>query len=155
MTQTEWIVPPTFADGNLLSASDMNIIAHDIELLKGTVDGTQALFSGFQFNSSDAYRQVFYKHANLGYLYYWFEVPAGTADVELYITDAQVTNGWGSDYFGALSYGALDSGDGQLTGHVDISGLTDNTWYMLSFDVSFASSGQLMLHCLELKSTNS
>ena len=155
MTLTEWIVPPEFATSNLMSASDLNIIAHDIELLKGMVDSPQSLFVGFQFNSSDAYRMVFYKHANLDYLYYWFEVTTGTADVELYISDAQVTNGWGSDYFDGLSYGALTTANGQLTGHVDISALTDNTWYMLSFDVDFDSSGQVMLHRLKLKSTNS
>lgn len=144
-----WIEPPTFVDGQLLSASALNACIHDIEFLKGRISGPQALFCGHLFESDHAYYWTFYKAAQLDYLYYWYYVRTGTAAVSMYIS--QDPTSWGSDYWAHTS---ITSASGNRTGHTNISALTDNQWYMMSIDVDFSTTGRLEMYRLELKSTN-
>ena len=122
---------------------------HDIEYLKGRIDGPQPLFCGHIYESDHAYYWTFYKHVAMDYLFYWYYVASGEADVSMFIS--QDPTSFGSDYWAHTS---ITSTSGNRTGHTDISALTDNAWYMMSIDVDFDTTGRLELYRLELKSTN-
>lgn len=84
-----WSSPPTFADTNILTASQLNILSDDVEYLYGLVSGVNTPFnsleSGVQLTAAN--NQWLIRHA-YEYLHYKVRVRAGqNDDLEIYMNN--------------------------------------------------------------------
>lgn len=72
-------IPPTFADGNVLSAAQMQILSDDIEFLYSLVSGVNTPFVGQVMTGSGTSRAYTFRRQGR-YLHYKFRMVVGTSD---------------------------------------------------------------------------
>ena len=129
-----WTTPPTFVDGNKLSAAELNKLSSNLEYLKGTVDGPNTPFPSVT-SSSDINIDFWIRH-KLRYCHYKATVETGvTSDaLEINIYDSA-----GSLALAVVNEGTNHAGPYTYEGYADANALTVGTWYRI--DVRFALDG--------------
>lgn len=121
-----WSAPPTFADTNVLSATQLNVLSDDLAFLYGILQAPQATFPSHFFNqdlsitnNGWAFR---YRHR---YFHYRVRVTSNTIDsLHLFVN--------GTDY---TIPGAPKSAGEYFTGYIDVNaqGLTVGSVYEFYF----------------------
>ena len=127
-----WTTPPTFADGAILSAAQLNILSADLEYLYALLQAPQpaasTLYANRDLNSTNNSWRIRYKNR---YLHYRATVAAGTIN-----TFGIVVNGT------SYSISATAQTIGYVySGYVDVNaqGLTVGTIYHVYFPTALAT----------------
>ena len=149
-----YVVPPTFADTNALSASQLNTLSDDIEYLYGIAAGPQVAVNAVSGLGTASYYYAFrYAHDYLHIKYVIAGGSTGMDYIKLYIYDDNgAGEGWEQIYedepAAAATYTqAIDianddemctEGDtpGSQTGGAWNLSLTVGNWYMMRLDVA-------------------
>lgn len=74
-----YTTPPTFVDGTVLSAAQLNILSNDIEFLYGIVSGINIPFTGEQITIGQTRGYTFTRQGR--YLHYKARLTAGDSDI--------------------------------------------------------------------------
>lgn len=86
-----WTTPPTFADGNILTASQLNILSDDLEYLSGVTEAVNTPFTGLitslPLTSSNNLWRIRHQHR---YLHYRIYSTSGTSDYVKVYYDGEV-----------------------------------------------------------------
>lgn len=127
-----YTAPPTFSDGNLLSASQLNALADDITFLAGIAGGVNIPFLSEETGAGSGFSNV-YKIRHLHrYLHYKIRQTASTSDsLEIRYNGDTVYSDGGDR---AAPYEWSDSIDLDDTGI--ITGLTYGNWYEVKAIIS-------------------
>ena len=131
-----WTTPPTFVDGAVASAANLNILSNDLEHLEGVAAGPNAPFQSVVFtNSGTATYHLRYRYP---YLHYSYTVSADPGD------DIKIkVNGTTK-----VSDGA--PGEATVTSHVDLTSmsLTPGSWYPVTVEWAKDANSVLTVHYL-------
>lgn len=123
-----WTSPPTFADGNILTANQLNILSDDIEYLYGLGDVLNVPFCSKRYEGSSPFQNVarWRIRKKYRYLHYSFTLSAGyiNPDFRLYYDVNKI--------FEITSPSTLSTLQ-TWSGYVDLNGLslTTGTWYLI------------------------
>lgn len=127
-----WTTPPTFTDGNVLSASQLNILSEDLSFLYGIMKAPQVAFNSLYANKdltslNNSFRIRYYHR----YIHYRISVVLNVCNnVHLYVNGTNYT----------LDTTARSAGY-VYTGYVDVvaQGLTEGTIYTCYFTSGLAT----------------
>lgn len=128
-----WSTPPTFADGDVLSATDLNVLADDLEYLKGVLDGSNIVHM-MRTTTIDATWQYYIRHTH-DYCHYYIKQTVGDSD-EISI---KYYDSGGSLVATVLTDATNRSATYTWQGSGDVSALTVGTYYRV--DVAIALTG--------------
>ena len=155
-----WDTPPTFVDGDTLSASQLNILGANQEYLKGVLDTPNVPFQ--TITATDGETVDFWFRHQLDYFHWKFRIDGGESDtivIKLYdISGTLVTFG------GALPDGKIlndtatwtpaDEPVAAWTDSYNVSSLTLDAWYRAEVNMGFTSgAGPMYLIYLEERAT--
>lgn len=141
-----WTTPPTFADDTVLSASALNTLSDDVEFVKASIDGPNIPFKWEHFSDSHAAYYAFRKRPGIDYLHVWFEQTTGDdGAVSLEYNSGTMADG---NWAVLETWTNVDSSAAPIEAWVDMSALTDGTYYVVAFDVTL-TGGALRLYLLE------
>lgn len=136
-----WSTPPSFSDGSLLSAAQLNILSDDVEFLYGALSGVNVPFRSLTSGSDLSKDTNIWKFRYLGrYLHYRVRLTSGQHDVfRLYYDDNEyvIDDGSRSAPYTWASYIDLNS-----------LGLTVGQFYNATWRWQFSSSGSVTLDYL-------
>ena len=143
-----WTTPPTFTDGNVLSATQLNTLSSNCEYLYGVATGPNIPFSsltveGTSLDHDPANNVWYFRHQ---FDYFHFRIEFGTQDIDsgdtiqiYYNYPTNTTEIFDSDDDWVNATDTVDVGNGTgisstdtaVYGYVDISGLslTVGEWY--------------------------
>ena len=116
--------PPTFVDGQIVSAAQLNTLSDDIEFLNGVVAGPNIPFQSVTWDTNSGEHTWYVRHRHR-YLHYSFTISSDAADdVKIYFNGVQVFH---------------DGAPGQntFTGYVDLNSFgswTAGAWYPIRFE---------------------
>lgn len=141
--------PPTFSDGALLTASQLNILSDDLEHLYGIVQAPQVPFRKLNLNLQGSVSQYYYVRHRSKYL---------NLKIEYVVDNSWGTHiEWGLDVTTAAGANAnADSDDGNYTSTstatdtiaVDIDGLTnaptDGEWYLVTVEANLHNASHVV-----------
>ena len=164
-----WTTPPTFTDGNVLSATQLNVLSDNCEYLYGLVTAPNVPFSSLKSTGTSldsTNNSWFIRHK---YNYFHFRIEFGTEDIHadglgIYLDGNEIFQS-DDDWVNATDTISIGFGTGISTtdtavfGYVDISGLslTVGTWYEIYVDVPFSAGGSdycVVAYMLESDSTS-
>lgn len=131
---------PTFADGNVLSAAQLNILADNISFLYSLISGVNTPFSSQTLSGSGDSRRWIFRH-QARYLHYKFSLPTGTSD-EL---DIRLGAAAGIEYTDATNR----SSPYEWTGYIDLDATVEDPamgdFYQVYVEFDFASAGDFII----------
>jgi hypothetical protein len=137
-----YVTPPTFVDGNVLSATQLNILSDDIEYLHGIADAHNfgfAMRGGAASTTFDYY--IRHKHR---YLHYQYRIETHDAnEVQL-------------QYGGVMIDADMVGSIGTHNGYYDLNsfGFTVGEWYQTAFIYTSSSTSYITIDYLfELDAT--
>jgi len=134
-----YTTPPTFADGNVLSASQLNILSDDVEFLHGIVSGVNAPFTSDTFTDAGGNHvsRTWTKRREGRYLHYKVRITSNeTADFYIYVN-------------GVLGYHDPTNRSATYTwaGYIDLQALASvpavGAFYEMYVDVQWAVGGTI------------
>lgn len=131
-----YVTPPTFVDGNVLSAAQLNILSDDIEYLHGVTDTPNF---GFVLRGASASTILAYyiRHKHR-YLHYRYRIETHDAN--------EVQIEYGGEMIDADMVGAI----GTYSGYYDLDsyGFTVNDWYQVSVIYTSSSNSYITVDYL-------
>lgn len=144
-----YTTPATFADGNILTAAQLNILSDDIEFLYSLMSGINIPFSSQTLTGSGNTRKWIFRH-QARYLHYKFRLTTGTSD-EL---DIRLGAADTIEYTDATNRTAAYT----WTGYIDLTATTENPadgdFYHVFVEFDFAAAGEFIVdYFLESDST--
>ena len=116
-----WSAPPTFADTNILTAAQLNILSDDVEYLYGLVSGVNVPFNSLTttVNLDDTNNQWLMRHV-YKYLHYKLRVASGqNDDLDIYMVR-------GTQDIRIFGESAARTGGYSYSGYIDLEDVT--TW---------------------------
>lgn len=140
---------PTFADGNILTAAQLNILSDNIEFLYSLISGINVPFSSQTLTGSGNTRK-WISRRQARYLHYQFRLTTGTSD-EL---DIRLGAADTIEYTDATNRSAPYT----WTGYLDLTATTENPavgdFYHVFVEFDFAAAGEFIVdYFLESDST--
>ena len=143
-----WTNPPTFADGDVLSAAQLNILSNNTEYLKGISDAPNAPFATVTAVGSTT-TDFWLRHTH-DHLHYKFVIENGTSDT-IWI---KVWNEAGTQEFGDKIFNDTDkvtTTQPDWEGSYDASALTDDAWYRIEVFQSFDGGSSNVMYLVYLE----
>ena len=139
-----FIVPPTFADGDILTAAQLNILSDDLEYLYSLVAGANVPFLQHKWDGSpteEPSRTYIFHRANR-YLHYKIRLTGGeTADFKIFVNGNQ-------EYLDSTN---RTSGY-EWVGYIDLTGITAvpavGDSYEVYANIEWATGGEAKLDYL-------
>lgn len=120
-----WTAPPTFTDGNVLSASQLNVLVEDLNYLRGLVAGASMPFPGFYTTDGGSY------YVPLRHVYNTLEIKFEGVNLD----DIRI-------YYGATEvYHDGDPDTGVYTIDLTPFGLVANAFYRVRIELSMTGGG--------------
>lgn len=138
-----YTTPPTFADGNILTAAQLNILSDDIEHLYGLLSGVNVPFSSQTLTGSGDTRKWIFRH-QARYLHYKFRLTSGTSD-EL---DIRVGAGEDIEYTDATNRSAPYEWTGYIDMEATVADPALGDFYAVFVEFDFASAGDFIVDYL-------
>ena len=137
-----WTTPPTFTTGNVLTATQLNILSDNLSYLYGVLQSPMHPFHVISISATDAANSFYFRYRKR-YLHYKSHVFTGSTvhGCSLWVNGTKVfedTNDRGSEYV--------------YSGYVDLTSglsLTENNLYEVHWDLG-ASSGGFAIDWLRL-----
>jgi len=126
---------PTFSSGNILTASDLNILSNNLDFLNDLLGGVNPAFAQVTLNNSGSTSSLFNQLHRAQYFHYNIQITSGTHDT-LSIS-----------YNGTTVFSDAGSRTAPYTwqGYVDLNsnpgGLTLGNFYDVQFNFSWQSGG--------------
>lgn len=118
-----YTTPPTFVNGQIVSAAQLNILSDDIEFLNGVMAGPNIPFQSVTWDTNSG-EHTWYMRYRHRYLHYSFQISSDAADdVKIYVN-------------GSLVFHDGAPAQGFQTSYVDLNslGLIVGTWYPVRFE---------------------
>ena len=131
-----YVIPPTFTNGNILTATNLNTLSDDIEFLYGLAHGVNLGFDIGVFTVSAA--KTWYIQHKHRYLHYKYHVGSDPADA-IHL-----------DYGTELNVAEPSVAEGSYTGYVDLNpyGFTVNQWYEVRWRYSKSANSYCTVYYL-------
>ena len=147
-----YVVPPTFADTNALSASQLNVLSSDIEYLNGITGGPQ-IAAPQMYETGGATWLLFFRYLHRYIHFGWVtDTPTGTGEMRLEIYNPADTwytvikdrspSGASEDIVADLHY--VDGGDGEFK-YFDVGVALESTTNQTGDDGIAALTGWLVV----------
>jgi hypothetical protein len=123
-----YTTPPTFADANVLTAAQLNILSDDIEFLYSLITGINIPFTGDQFSSGVSRIYTFTRQGR--YMHYKGRLTSGDSDEVIIRID------------GSTEYNDATNRASPYTwsGYIDLTATTSNPAVGDSYEVTFQFS---------------
>lgn len=124
-----YTTPPTFVNGQVISAAQLNILGDDIEFLNGVMAGPNIPFQSITWDTNSGEHTWYVRHRHR-YLHYSFQIANDPADdVKIYVNNS-------------LVFHDGSPGEGFQTSYVDLNplGLTVGVWYPIRFEYDKAAN---------------
>ncbi len=131
-----WTTPPTFVDGAVASAANLNILSDDLAYLEGVAAGPNAPFQSYVFSTSGT--ATYHLRYRYPYLHYSYTVSTDPGD------DINIkVNGTSKVHDGA-------PGEATVTSYVDLTSmsLTPGAWYPVTVEWAKDANSVLTVHYL-------
>lgn len=135
-----WTAMPTFSDGNVLSAAQINILVDNAAFLWSLVSGVNVPFSGQTLTGSGNTRKWVFRH-QARYLHYQFRLTTGTSD-EL---DIRIGAGEDIEFTDATNRSAPYTWTGYVDLEATVADPADNEFYSVFCELDFASAGEFIV----------
>jgi hypothetical protein len=142
-----YTTPPTFADGNILTASQLNILSADVEFLYGQTPAVNPGFQTHDYSTGLIENQKSWYFRYQGWNYLWYKIHRNGT----FTNDMQITiNGNNTVLTGSTSSINVVFEDAvNMAGY----GLTVGNYYELHFGGNF-SSGSVRVHYIFVSPTD-
>lgn len=111
-----YTTPPTFVNGQIVSAAQLNILSDDIEFLNGIMAGPNIPFQSITWDTNSGEHTWYVRHRHR-YLHYSFSITSDPADdVKIYYNGVQIFHdgapgeGYQTSYRDLNAYGTWTAG---------------------------------------------
>jgi len=140
-----WSTPPTFADANILSASQLNTLSDNQDYLKGLLDGATSEFAVVTA-TGDTTEDFGFRYLG-GDIHYKFAVTNGTMST-LRIRAYDVNDTLIETIFNDVDNETATQADWDDT--MTPASLVEGTWYRFEVYLDFAPSQNGTMYCLHV-----
>ena len=133
-----YTTPPTFVNGQIVSAAQLNILSDDIEFLNGVIAGPNIAFQSITWDTNSGEHTWYVRHRHQ-YLHFSYTISADPADdVKIY-------------YGGVLIYQDGTPGEETVTTYRNLNSYgtwTAGTWYPIRFEYDKLNNSVCTVHYL-------